>query len=95
MNEFRAELDRRSKLRFVACPQAPADPVARLEQQHRLPGADQLGGGAQPGRAGTDHDHVSRRGRAQEGLPGTRSASPPRRRWRAGARCVPCGGGCE
>ena len=49
-------------------PDAPADPVARLEHAHAVPARLELAGGDQPGETGADHEHVGQaRRRAKPG----------------------------
>jgi hypothetical protein len=58
MNELGAELDRDGQARHAARPAAPADAVARLEDQDRAAGAREHVRGREAGRAGTHHDYI-------------------------------------
>jgi hypothetical protein len=46
----------------AARPAAPADAIARLEHQHRAPGARERVGCREAGRTGPDHQHIVLRG---------------------------------
>src|SRR5438067_12011494 len=54
VDELGTELDRDVETRYAARPAAPADPIARLEHEHRAPGARQLIGRGETGRACPD-----------------------------------------
>jgi hypothetical protein len=71
VDELGAELHRDFEARHAARPAAPADAIARFEDQHGAPGTRQLGRGRQAGGTGADDDDIENRG--QSSISGERS----------------------
>lgn len=60
MDELRTQLDRQRQVRVVAGEDAPADAVARLQDEDAPPGPGEGVGRRQPGDAGADDQNVGR-----------------------------------
>src|SRR5580704_10360135 len=62
VNELGTELDRAFEMRLAACPDAPADAVARFQQKHAPAGTRQAGSGDKACGARANDDDVRRYG---------------------------------